>query len=264
MEIKPIFCKSILSKSYISDYSINPYVGCQHACTYCYAWYYTKKYRKIEKPWGSYVYPKINSLQVLLKEMRKKKKGCVYFSPFTDPYQPVERKYELTKKLIKILISNKWPLFIQTKSPLVLRDIDLLKKGDVEIGFTIITLKEKIRKIFEPNAPSIKERIKALKVLKESGLSTFSFIGPILPFLTDREVENLIKKVSKYSNRIFLDRLNLKPGLWEKIKKVLSENFPSLEEKWKVVLKARSNYYEKIKEKIKKKFGSRVELIFCF
>ncbi len=266
MKINEIKVRSILSKSYLADYCINPFVGCQHACIYCYASYYTKKYTSHREKWGEFVDVKINAPEILLKQVVRKKKGSVYLSSLTDPYQPLEAKYKITRKLLEILLRYNWPVCIQTKSSLILRDLDLLKKfEDVEVGFTIITLEEEVRKKFEPKASSVEKRIKALKILKENNISTFTFVGPILPYISDKEnnLEELILKVKSFSDRIFIDKLNLKPGLWEILKNFLEENYPELLPKWKEILLKNSDYYARIKKELKAKFKD-INFIFCY
>jgi DNA repair photolyase len=163
MIVRQIYAKSILSKSRVFDYTINPYVGCQHGCTYCYA-RFMKRTTGHTEPWGEFVDVKINAPELLRKEIARKAPGRVWISGVCDPYQPIEAQYELTKKCLEISVQHDWPITIQTKSTLVLRDIELLKQAnDVEVGFTITTGDESIRRLFEPNAPSIKERIKALE-----------------------------------------------------------------------------------------------------
>ncbi|MGC9132559.1 MAG: SPL family radical SAM protein [Candidatus Micrarchaeia archaeon] len=246
MEIKEIFVKSVMSRSKILDYCINPYIGCEHSCTYCYASYYTKIFRNKKEKWGSYVEVKINAPFLLSKEI-KNKKGSVYLSSLTDPYQPIESKYMLTRKILEILKKENLEVVIQTKSPLVLRDIDLLKNMNATVGFTIISTNEKVRKAFEPKAPSIESRIEALKKLKENGIKTFAFFGPLLPELSD--VEELVKKLS-FVDEMFFDKLNLKPGIWESIEETLKLHFPQLIEKWEKIFFGKDDYYEKLKMKI--------------
>jgi DNA repair photolyase len=243
MKVDEIKVKSILGKSSIGDYCINPYVGCMHACVYCYADYYTKKFSRHQEEWGEFVDVKINAPEVLLKEISKKKKGIVYISSLTDAYQPLEAKYEITRKILEILARYDWPVIIQTKSSLVLRDLDVLKKfNNIEVGFTIISLEEEKSRKLERFASPPKERVKALKILKENGIKTFVFIGPIIPFTRIEEIEKIIKETKEFSDEFYFDKLNLKPGLIEKIKKV--KGFEGLKEK-KI-----NEYYEEIKKEI--------------
>ena len=156
--IREINAKSILSKSKVYKYTINPYVGCQHACTYCYA-RFIKRFTGHKQPWGGFVDIKINAPELLLKEVTRKVAGRVWISGVCDPYQPIERKYELTKRCLAILIEHDWPVTIQTRSSLVLRDLELLRKSSkVEVGVTVTTASDKVRRMFEPYAPPIRER----------------------------------------------------------------------------------------------------------
>ncbi|MDK2384202.1 MAG: radical SAM protein [Candidatus Korarchaeota archaeon] len=215
--IREVRAKSILNRSSIGDYVINPYVGCQHACIYCYAQFYARRWGRTE-PWGSYVEVKVNAPELLAREIERKRKGIVYLSSMTDPYQPVEREYELTRRLLDILRERDWPVLVQTKSPLVLRDADILGGfGQARVGMTIVTLKEEVRRVVEPGAPGVDERIQALEELKEQGIGTFAFIGPILPGTSVEEVLELVSALRGKADVLYFDRLNVKPGLKSKL-----------------------------------------------
>ena len=209
MKIREIKAKSILSKSQIYDYALNPYVGCQHACVYCYA-KFMKRFTGHSERWGEFVDVKINAPELLAYELKKKRVGRIWISGVCDPYQPLERKYKLTKKCLDILVENGWPFTVQTKSDLVLRDIDMLKRSkDAEVGFTITTADEKIRRIFEPGAPLLKKRIEALSNLHSEGIKTFAMIAPILP--GDEGLVSVLKGKVEY---VILDRLNYHYADW--------------------------------------------------
>jgi DNA repair photolyase len=196
MIVRQIYAKSILSKSRVFDYTINPYVGCQHGCTYCYA-RFMKRTTGHTEPWGEFVDVKINAPELLRKEIDRKTPGRVWISGVCDPYQPIEARYD-------------WPITIQTKSALVLRDIELLRKADnIEVGFTVTTGDESIRRLFEPNAPSIKERIKALNELHLAGVRTFAMIAPMLP-----EAEQLVSMLAGKVDSILIDRMNYHYSDW--------------------------------------------------
>ena len=181
MIVKEIRAKTILSKSQVYDYALNAYVGCQHNCAYCYA-RFMKRFTGHREQWGEFVDVKINAAELLLREVRKKKTGTVWISGVCDPYQYVEEKYMLTGRCLEILVESGWPVVIQTKSPLVLRDIGILKRStDVEVGFTITTADEKVRQIFEPCAPPVEKRIEALGILHAEGIRTYVMVAPMLP-----------------------------------------------------------------------------------
>ena len=117
-------CKTILSPSRIGgvDYAVNPYIGCEHGCVYCYARFMSRLGHRGEE-WGSFVDVKVNAPQVLRAEAVRRKPGRVLLSSVTDPYQPVERRFKLTRSILRILLDYGYPIVVQTKSTLVLRDI---------------------------------------------------------------------------------------------------------------------------------------------
>ncbi|MDD5313591.1 MAG: radical SAM protein [Dehalococcoidia bacterium] len=209
MIVREVCARSILSKSKIYDYTINAYTGCQHACTYCYARFMKRTTGHIE-PWGEFVDVKINAPELLQKEITKKTRGGVWISGVCDAYQPLEAKYKLTRKCLEILVEHDWPITIQTKSPLVLWDIDVLSKAsDVEVGFTITTADDNVRRLFEPNAPPIEARIKALDELHQAGIRTFAMIAPMLP-----GAEELPALLAGKADHILIDRMNYHYSDW--------------------------------------------------
>lgn len=204
--VNEIRVNSVLSKSGIPGitYCVNPYVGCAHACQYCYATF-MKRFTGHMDPWGSFVDAKVNAPEILRRQLRRAARGNVMLSSVTDPYQPVEAKYQLARKCLEALKEFQFPVSILTKSPLVTRDIDIISKiPDAEAGLTITTDKDDIRKIFEPGAPAIAARIEALKKLHKAGISTYVFIGPALPM----NPEKLAKKIKPFVNSILIDRMN--------------------------------------------------------
>jgi DNA repair photolyase len=209
MIIKEIQSKTILSASKVYPYVINPYTGCQHNCLYCYA-HFMKRFTGHKEPWGQFVDVKLNAPGLLNREITRKRKDRVWISGVCDPYQPLEAKYKLTRQCLEILAANHWPVTIQTRSPLVLRDVDILQKGvDFEVGMSITTADDAIRKLFEPNAPPIKERVRALDELHRLGIRTYAMIAPILP-----QAENLPEILSGKVDYVILDRMNYHYADW--------------------------------------------------
>ena len=207
--IKEIQAKTILSKSKVYPYVINPYLGCQHGCSYCYA-RFMKRFSGHREPWGQFIDVKINAPKLLSKEISRKKPEEVWISGVCDPYQPMEGKYKLTRQCLEILAEMKWPVVIQTKSPLILRDIDILIKGqELQAGFSIATANDSIRKLFEPNTPSVEDRINALQELHQAGIKTYAMIAPILP-----GAENLAKILAEKVDYVIIDRMNYKHANW--------------------------------------------------
>jgi DNA repair photolyase len=209
MVIKEIHAKTILSNSKIFPYVINPYVGCQHACTYCYA-RFMKRFTHHHEPWGQFVDIKINAPELLSQEIKKKKPARVWVSGVCDPYQPVEGKYHLTRKCLELLMQSGWPVTLQTRSSLVLRDLDILKAGkDWEVGLSVTTADDSMRKLFEPSAPPIRERVRALEELHRGGIKTYVMIAPMLPGAADL-ASLLIGKV----DYVLVDRMNYNHSDW--------------------------------------------------
>ncbi len=209
MIIKEICAKSILSKSRVFDYTVNPYVGCEHGCTYCYA-RFMKRFTGHKEAWGKFVDVKVNAISLLKNEIKNKKVGRVWISGVCDPYQPLEKEYELTKGCLEVLLRYGWPVTIQTKSPLVLRDMESLTEFDeIEVGLTITTADENIRKIFEPKSPPVKQRIKTLEKLHSEGVKTFAMIAPLLP-----KTEGLVAQLSGRVEYVLIDKMNYHYADW--------------------------------------------------
>lgn len=209
MIIQEIQSKSILSPSKIYPYVINPYTGCQHSCSYCYA-RFMKRFTGHREAWGAFVDVKINAPDLLKHEITRKKKDRVWVSGVCDPYQPLETKYQLTRQCLEILAEHGWPVTVQTRSPLVLRDLDILKEGkEFEVGFSVPTTDDRIRKLFEPAAPPIQERIQALDELHRAGIRTFAMIAPMLP-----GAEDLAGMLAGKVEQVIMDRMNYNYGTW--------------------------------------------------
>jgi len=251
--IHEIQCKSIINRSRISsiDYTVNPYTGCQHGCVYCYA-RFMSRYTKHHMVWGSYCDVKINAGEIIQKQIKRIPRGLVSLSTVTDAYQPAERKYRITRRILKVLAEHRFPVSVLTKSDLVLRDLDLLSSFDKEIcdvGFSITSLNEKIRRIFEPHAPPIHRRIKALRDLHDAGIKTWLFLAPVLPISNQDTIISLLNAVSDHVDSILVDTLNIKCGNWSGIKNGLYSVDTGLLPKWKGILfikESRMQYYRHV------------------
>lgn len=202
--------RTILSKTGIpgARYALNPYTGCAHACRYCYA-EFMRKYSGHAEAWGSFVDVKVNAPELLARELRRAEPGTVMLSSVTDPYQPLEERYGLARRCLALLVEHRFPVRVLTKSPLVLRDLDLLRGAeDVAVGLTVTTDDERMRELFEPGAPPIAARIGALRRLKEAGVATYAFLGPLLPL---RDPERLAALVRPWADEVLIDAMNY-PG----------------------------------------------------
>jgi DNA repair photolyase len=208
--------KSALSETGLPDlkYALNPYMGCAHGCVYCYARLYTRDKRASEN-WGGVVVVKYNLPRVLEREVWSRERGVVGVGTITDPYQPVEAYYEITVKSLRILLRAGFPVSIQTKNPLVLRDLELLVKHRdlVDVGFTITTLNYEKAKFIEPHAPPPSSRVEALRRLSARGVKTWVFYGPVIPGLNDDEetTRQLVKLAAETNSTLYYDPLHVKP-----------------------------------------------------
>lgn len=268
--IKEVSCKSVLSRSGILniDYSVNPYTGCVHKCAYCYA-RFMKRFTGHQEPWGEFVDVKTNAPQVLSHELSRASKGTVTLSSVTDPYQPLEKKYELTRKCLQKLLLYQFPIVVQTKSSLVLRDIDLLPKfRECEVGFTITTIDDDVTKKFELRASPVEERLAALEEFHDRGISTYAFLGPMLPYVTDSEesLSELIRSFAKARvDSVIVDRLNMRWGVWPSIVRFLKQHYPDLITEYRRIFWSRNDYFEKSKliiTTLSNKYG--VDCEFCY
>jgi len=220
MEIKEILAKKILTeaKGYLDvgfTHSLNPYSGCAFSCRYCYVREMPiQRFKEI--PWGEWLDIKTNAADNYQKEIIKLRKKNIpvnlFMSSATDPYQPIERKANITRGILEAMIEAP-PDFlqIQTRGPLITRDIDLLiklkEKCDVLVSMTIETDREDIKQIFAPSAPGIKLRIKALKEVHNARIPTQASISPVLPFTPDfpKELDGIV-------DHIWIDTLSIGDG----------------------------------------------------
>jgi DNA repair photolyase len=187
-----------------------------------------KRFTGHREQWGEFVDVKINAPDLLKHEIDKRPPGRVWVSGVCDPYQPLETAYELTRRCLEILIQYGWPITVQTKSPLVLRDLKLLQQSnDIEVGLSVTTGDERVRQLFEPHAPSIMERIKALEELHLAGIRTYAMIAPMLP-----GAEELAAQLSGKVDYVLVDRMNYHYGDWvyrkHNLESAMSDDFFSL------------------------------------
>lgn len=234
--VREVECRSVLNKSGLADYAVNCYAGCEHGCVYCYARFATR-FSHPGEPWGSFVDVKINAPQVLTHEAKRKRVGRVFISSVCDGWQPLEASYHLTRQCLEILVPHCYPLTILTKSTLASRDLDLLtSKEGVELGVTITTLDEGLRRLIEPRSSPSAGRLALLQEAKRRGIRTYAFVGPLLPYLSDTEnsLTPLLKAVKDVgADYFYVDRLNRRFGVWPSLKSLLQEHFPDLMDEYR-------------------------------
>lgn len=186
MIVNKVTSKSIITKSNIPgiDFVINPYIGCQHACIYCYAEFMKRFTGHGGETWGEFLDVKQFDWDKIKPEKYDSK--TLLLSSVTDPYTPLEVKYENTRRVLEKLIGTKASLSILTKSSLVERDIDLFKQfGNIQVGISLNTLDEEFARIIEPRASKPHDRLEALRKVSDAGVSTYVFVSPIFPKLSD-------------------------------------------------------------------------------
>lgn len=216
--------KSIVSKSGISGqtYAINPYVGCQHACRYCYAQFMSHFSGHIE-PWGRYV--DVKHWKPIANPHRYDG-STIFLSSVTDPYQPIEASEMRTRAALEQLVGTTAKISVTTKSDLVLRDLDLLRKfDDVTIAFSINTLDDTFRSDMD-DAASVARRLDAMRVVHDAGIRTVCFVAPIFPGITN--VEAIVDAVSDRCDEIWCDSLNMRDAYKVRIMEYIKHRHPSL------------------------------------
>jgi DNA repair photolyase len=250
MKIAEIEVGSILSKTQIpsADYVVNPYVGCIHACKYCYA-RFMKRFTGHREEWGEFLDVKINAPELVPRRGKYQDKK-ILFSSVTDPYLPQEKDYGITRKLLKNLVSHDPAISILTKSDLVIRDLDIIKQfSDREIGFSICSTDKNLQKQLEKRSPIYKKRFMALKKIHEHGIRNYLFISPILPFLTDWK--SIIKNTQDYVDYFMFENLNVAGSVWGPVKHWLELEHSNLVTDYKDIYFGDSDYWFEVENEIK-------------
>jgi len=226
-----IQCKSLMTKSGIPslDYAVNPYLGCEHACVYCYATF-MKRFAGVEGEWGSFVGVKENAPEVLRKEIGRRAPGVVSFGTVCDAYQVVEEEFGVTRRCLEEFIgASGFDVGVLTKSDLVVRDIDLLSRLEsVDVGFSITTLDRELAAVFEPRAPSPSRRLAAMRELSEAGIPVWGFFGPVLPVFSDGvgEITEMLEAMEQSgARRVLVDTMNLYPTVRSGVRTLFAARF---------------------------------------
>ncbi len=262
MRVREVSCTAALSPTSLPglDYALNPYRGCSIGCVYC----YSPSVLREERPWGRFVDVKRNLPAVLAKELKRKPRGVVGIGTVTDGYQPVEMRYHITRYALEQLARFDFPVSVQTKSSLVLRDLDVLRKlRDVEVGVTITTMDETMRRRFEPFSSPAPRRIETLRSLNAAGIRTWAFVGPILPGATETTAESLLRAVRDAGTTlVMVDRLRFRPCVWERMEPAIrgTELVPTYAE-----ARDKGLFFEPLEERLislGKSLGLRMELAF--
>lgn len=248
MQIREVEVKSVMTKSNlpVSDFSVNPYVGCAHACKYCYA-SFMKRFTNHPEPWGEFVdvkyWPEI-------KNPGKYAGKEAFFGSVTDCYQPCEARYGRTRALLEQLQGSGISVSIATKSDLVLRDLDLIRTfPGARVSFSINTLDEEFRREMDRGV-SIERRLAAMKECYDAGVQTTCFISPIFPGITD--VTEIMDAAKDQCNLVWLENLNLRGDYRVRILDWIHEHHPELDGLYQEIYSKRSRaYWTELDEKVR-------------
>lgn len=222
--VRQIQVKDVMTKSNapIGGYCVNPYVGCTHGCKYCYA-SFMKRFTGHTEEWGTFL--DVKNWQPI-KNLDKFKGEHIIIGTVTDGYLPEEAKYKNTRKILEQLVGVDAELLICTKSDLVIRDLDLLKKFDkVTVSWSINTLDEGFRSDMDDSV-SIERKLKAMKEVYDAGIRTVCFISPVFPGITD--FKKIFELAKNQCDLIWLENLNLRGGFKGKIMDYIKEKHPDL------------------------------------
>jgi len=237
--------REIASKSVINrvqgmpfSWSINPYRGCRHACVYCYA-RPTHEYLGMNgaDDFQEVIFAKVNAPEVVRRELARKswRGDNVVIGTATDPYQQAESRYEITRGILTAFRDFRNPVSITTKSPMVLRDLDLLaelaRHAEVTVHFTVTTLDEALWRKIEPTTAKPHKRLEAMRTLREHGIRSGVFLSPVLPGITDDEehLEAVVAAAAEHGAQfLFSQALRLGPGISEYYLPWLEREFPEL------------------------------------
>ena len=223
---RKITVKDLVTKSNLpaSDYVINPYVGCPHACKYCYACF-MKRFTNHSEEWGDFIDIKLCDKPISSKKLQGK---SVFLSSVTDCYNPFEEKYRNTRGILEQLVSIDCELNISTKSHLILRDIDLLKQcKNLKVSVSINTLDEQFRKDMD-HASSISERLEVLRILHANGIYSVLFMSPIFPKITDFKA--IVDNSKDFVDEYWFENLNLRGSYKPTILNYINNFYPQLME----------------------------------
>src|SRR2546430_820442 len=218
-------------------WSLNPFLGCAHACYYCFSRAYHVRYREkdVGTDFDSNVEVRVNIADVLRKELRRPREGSLAIGTATDPYQPIEGKYKLTRRCLEALVDQPMPTSSVTKGPLVVRDIDVLRrldtKADLTVYFSVPCVDEDIVRKTDPGTAPPRQRLRALRMLRDAGIDAAVLCMPVLPGITDSEesLDRAAKAASEAGATAFRHRpLKIDREIRDYYIEFLAAEFPTL------------------------------------
>jgi DNA repair photolyase len=231
-------CKSALNpvKGMGFKWSLNPYMGCVHRCTFCYVRHFEHRSdRPSDDRYGTSIRVKTNVAEVLRKELARKswEHEHVAIGAATDPYQPAEGRYRLTRACLEALRDASNPFSIITRGPMIVRDLDVLveasQRASVSVTFSIPTVDEEVWKRTEPSTAHPRQRLKAIKTLVDAGVKAGVGMAPILPGISDRpeQLREVVRAAREAgATGVWANLLFLRPGTREHFLQHLAEDWP--------------------------------------
>ncbi|MFH1865051.1 MAG: radical SAM protein [Candidatus Eisenbacteria bacterium] len=251
------------------DYAVNPYLGCEHGCVYCYATFMAR-FSDIKDEWGTFVGIKENAPDVLRREIPRKSPGVVTFGTVCDAYQQVEEHRGITRACLEEFVgADGFEVGVLTKSDLVTRDTDVLAKlPGANVGISISCLDRELALSFEPRAPSPSRRLAAMRELSRDGIPVWGFFGPVLPGFTDgeREIgEVLMAMAQAGATRVLVDAMNLYPKVRGNVRSLIATAFPERLDTFDAVSRNPATYLPALSERVATAADSvDIEVDVCF
>jgi DNA repair photolyase len=231
-------CRSALNrvKGMMFEWSLNPYMGCVHRCTFCYVRAFERRAdRPSDDRYGTSIRVKTNVVEVLRRELARPswEGASVAIGAATDPYQPAEGRYRLTRGCLQALADHSNPFGLITRGPMIVRDVDVLveaaKRAEVGVTFSIPTLDDEVWRKTEPSTAHPRQRLRALKVLVDAGIKVGVGMAPILPGISDRpeQLREVVKAAREAgATGVWTNILFLRPGTREHFLDHVAEEFP--------------------------------------
>jgi DNA repair photolyase len=264
MKIQEVEAKSLVTKSKLpdADFVINPYGGCIHGCVYCYAEFMSRFNKHDGLAWGEYIDVKTCGRPLPLKQIAGK---SVLIGSVTDPYNPLEKKYGATRRILEQLSAADCRVEILTKSPLVLRDVDLLRQfKDIRVGISLSTTDERLARLTECHAVPPSQRLEAMARLAEGGIRAYAFISPIFPYLSDWR--NVAEQAAPYVEETCFENLNLRGGYRKRVLDLVREHYPAEADAFQALYQDKAalrGYWEAMADEIRSFMsGSRYKIFF--
>lgn len=241
MKIKPCDNRTVLNPCSLENlnYQVDPYIGCEHYCYYCYA------LNQTETDWRAEILYHEDIVGRLTSELAQIPPQTIYMGWHTDPYQPCEAQHRQTRQVLELLAEMGFSASILTKSDLVLRDMDLLKSmTHASVSVSVAFVDNGVRRKFEAKTKDTGARIDALQQLKAAGVETAALLCPVIPYVTD--VDPLIDALAEHAERIWvygLSILDRSERSWRNVEPILDNHFPQLKPQVEAAVFSKNHVY---------------------